>query len=247
MVVLKELKEFLNEPENQELLNNYKFKEIYEKLTGLGLVAIFTQLCLESKINPLDYMDEVPTFFMFSNTNIKSFTIPNNIKNIGVSAFEQCSNLTSINLPNNLTKISNSAFQYCLALNNVTIPDSVTDIENYAFYNCSDLSNIKLPDNLKTIGDSTFSSCSFESIILPNNVSTISKYAFGWCDNLKYIELPKNLKFIGNSCFYNCKNLKDIKYNGTKEEWKNKQIPKDWYYKIAKNCILHCTDGDIEL
>ena len=71
-----------------------------------------------------------------------TFSIPDGVTYMGVSAFEDCTNLTSITIPDSVASISNSAFYDCTSLASVTIPNSVTSIGDYAFAFCSSLTTI---------------------------------------------------------------------------------------------------------
>ena len=72
----------------------------------------------------------------------KDYEIPNSVKSIGDSAFENCSDLTSI-----------------------YIPDGVTSIGDRAFYGCEDLSSIHIPDSITSIGDEAFRCCPLKDSI----------------------------------------------------------------------------------
>ena len=63
-------------------------------------------------------------------------TLGENVKTIGVSAFESCDKLMSITLPEKLDTIFDSAFQ-TTGLTALTIPASVDSIGNRAFADCS--------------------------------------------------------------------------------------------------------------
>lgn len=103
--------------------------------------------------------------------------IPNAITNIGVYAFDGCSNLTSINIPN-----------------------SVIHISNYAFRNTG-LREIVLPDNV----DVTFGMCSgcknLKNVVLGSNASFIYNNAFGSCDSLKSIHIKSYIIIYETNCF----------------------------------------------
>ena len=71
-----------------------------------------------------------------------TFSIPDGVTYMGVSAFEDCTSLTSVTIPDSVTSIRNSAFYGCSSLASVTIPDSVTYIDNAAFSDCSNLTTI---------------------------------------------------------------------------------------------------------
>ena len=130
------------------------------------------------------------------------------------------SKLTSITIPENITSIGRCAFSGCEELTSITIPDSVTSIGSAAFENCSGLTSIVIPDSVTSIDHWTFQYCTgLTSATIGNGVKSISRYAF-----------------------WDCASLKDIYFNGTKDQWNViKKIDSG-----IKNCTIHCTDGDLE-
>ena len=68
--------------------------------------------------------------------SITSVVILENVRSIGINAFDGCSNLTNITIPNSVGSMGSSAFKNCSSLTSITIPDSVTIIDSYAFYGC---------------------------------------------------------------------------------------------------------------
>lgn len=250
MKLSKELKEFLNEPENQELLNIYKFKDIYDELyleLNRILVSEFTQLCLESGINSLKYMDEVPIGYLYGS-NIKSFNIPNNVKKINMYAFSECRSLTNVTIPNSVTSIENDTFSRCDSLTNVTIPNSVIDIGSHAFWGCSSLTSVTIPDNVTSIENDTFDNCkNLTNVTIGKNVTSIGNYAFSRCSSLTNIIIPNSVKNIRAYAFDSCSSLTNITFNGTMAEWK--VILKEWFWNngVPQSCKIHCIDGIIGL
>ncbi len=71
-----------------------------------------------------------------------SFSIPDSVTRIGISAFEGCRSLTSIMIGDSVTSIMSGAFIDCSSLTSITIPDSVTSIGDSAFYGCTSLKTI---------------------------------------------------------------------------------------------------------
>ena len=130
------------------------------------------------------------------------------------------SKLTSITIPENITSIGRCAFSGCDGLTSITIPDSVTSIGSAAFENCSGLT----------------------SIVIPDSVTSIDHWAFQYCTGLTSATIGNGVKSISRYAFWDCASLKDIYFNGTKDQWNViKKIDSG-----IKNCTIHCTDGDLK-
>ncbi len=67
---------------------------------------------------------------------VPTFSVPSTVTEIGLYAFDACSNLTRVSLPGSLTKIAECAFWDCSNLKEVYIPNSVTEIGGNAFDDC---------------------------------------------------------------------------------------------------------------
>lgn len=106
-----------------------------------------------------------------------SLVIPDDVRTIGVMAFEECTSLVEVNIPDGVTAIEESAFQNCTNLTSITIPDSVTTIGPWAFEGCDSLTSISIPKSVERIEDA-----------LPYNESLTvlcprSSYAWKYCTN----------------------------------------------------------------
>lgn len=126
--------------------------------------------------------------------------------------------LTQYTIPNNVTNIGNSAFNSCDMLKSVTIPDSVTSIGHRAFYYCLSLEafygKFASTDNLCLIVNGALKSfaigCGATEYVIPNYISCISDSAFSNCKTLKSITIPNCITSIEDGVFFGCDSLTNV-------------------------------------
>ncbi|MDR0633165.1 MAG: leucine-rich repeat domain-containing protein [Holosporales bacterium] len=113
-----------------QLIGNFAFSECHS-LQFIELPAPLTTIGLAA----------------FRDSALTSVTIPANVQQIGMLAFENCSSLTSVVFApgSQLTEIKLGTFKNCSKLKSVTIPESVTTIASDAFEGCLALSEITVP------------------------------------------------------------------------------------------------------
>ena len=179
--------------------------------------------------------------FSGKKEELKSVEIPSTIRIIDKKAFSDCSNLSSVTLPDGLMAISREAFTNCTELKAITIPKSVHQIFGSAFKGCKNL-EISIDSqnlNLTTDGISIYSNRGKRLVCCPSasgtytvseNVEEIFDQVFE--DNLELTKIvfPKNLKKIWYGVFTDCKNLKEIEFAGTKEQWESITKISNWNY-----------------
>lgn len=138
--------------------------------------------------------------------------ISSDVKNIGIWAFDSCSELTEVVIPDGVSSIGDNAFNCCDNLKRVTMPNSVTSIGDCAFYGCSSLTSIKLPTNLTTtIGEAAFKNCSsLENIKIPVGVTDIGGSTFAGCSNLVKAVISDSVTSIGDKAFEECSSLTNV-------------------------------------
>lgn len=164
----------------------------------------------------------------------------NNVRNIGTSAFQGCSNLTMISLPSTIETIGESSFEGCSGMPAQPLQNcaSLISIGKRAFYNCksNNFSEITFPDRdnislgsqvfglcnqLKTIQlpkvsiipDETFIGCSaLKTIIIPvgTTVTSVGKKAFSGCERLTEFPQFNGLQTIGEESFSSCTGLTNL-------------------------------------
>ncbi len=175
----------------------------------------------------------------FILTEIEDIRIPDNVTNLGESAFGSCYSLTNVvigrgvnSIPNgafsscenletvsfgpNVTNIGGAAFAYT-GLRSVIIPDAVLSLgvesegEGNAFAGCCNLTNVVIGGGVTSIPAGTFSCCcALPEIEIPKNVMSIGREAFSSCGSLAAIRIPDSVTFIGGRAFMDCLELRDI-------------------------------------
>lgn len=145
------------------------------------------------------------------NTNLKTFTVPAFIQQVGGSAFYECTELTTVNIPNTVTKLGSSAFSGCAKLEAINIPESITRIEPHTFAGCKALTDLMLPEGITAIDDSAFAECSALSAInIPESVKAIGRSAFEYCSSLTSVNIPSSITVLEDATFRCCYKLASV-------------------------------------
>ncbi|MBO5076319.1 MAG: leucine-rich repeat protein [Clostridia bacterium] len=139
---------------------------------------------------------------------IESVTIPEGATTIHQNAFWNCTNLKKITLPKTIEGIYQNAFFGCESLNEVTYNGSVADWCGVSFYDYSNINNFVV-SSLVFNGE----------LCIPDGVNTISQFAFQGCACINSVVMPKSVTYIQTGAFRNCYNIKEVKYNGSIENW----------------------------
>ena len=146
--------------------------------------------------------------------NAQNVTIPDGVKSLGVSCFQNCSSLTSITIPDGVTSLGECCFESCSSLTSITIPDSVTILDTGCFENCSSLTSITIPDSVTSLGSQCFQGCSsLTSITIPDSVTSLGILCFSGCSGLTSITIPDGVTSLGNYCFSHCTKLLKIYFD----------------------------------
>lgn len=189
------------------------------KIEGPLNASDFETLCDASFFGRLEELDlsgadiegrKIPDkAFSHSRSNIGAFcpvwlrriVLPDNIEEIGTSAFSRATFLREVNIPNSLRKIGSSAFSLCESLESpISLPEGIEEIPEQCFANCCKLNEVRLPSSLKTIGESAFSNSGLKFVELPYGLRAIGKEAFCGCRLLK-AEIPGSVTELGESAF----------------------------------------------
>lgn len=112
----------------------------------------------------------------------KTYTVPDNVAEIGDSAFSSALNLTSVSMPESLRLINDYAFLGCHGIEEMIIPEGVSEIGVQSISFCGSLTHLQLPESLRII----------------------RKDAFFYNSSLTEIDLPGGIEFLGETCFSGC-------------------------------------------
>lgn len=154
--------------------------------------------------------------YLFAETGIESFKVPNGVTVLPHSLFKQCENLVSVEIHDNITEIGSGCFRSCSSLKSIEIPNKVLKIDSYTFSGCTAMEEVKIGSRVSEIGDFAFEKCSsLKSIVIPKGVSKINWSTFEDCTNLGTVSLLGNITSIEREAFKGCTNLQSINFPST--------------------------------
>ena len=176
--------------------------------------------------NPLKYAKSL----YLNGELITDLVIPEGVREIGDSAFEDYAALKSVTIPAGVYRIGEMAFMDCESLTKVdaSSANTCTTIESNAFCNCKSLAQFFMPSNLNSVKESAFENCSaLTDVYISDVVSWIEiDFADKYANPLYYAKslyidgqdvlsggynmvIPEGVEDIGSYVFYgwNIKNL----------------------------------------
>ncbi len=159
-----------------------------------------------------DSITRIGNYAFYNIKGITSITIPLNLKNVGSSAFKECTGLRTL-VWNAIRMDNESNLGYLNAsyIQNVEFGNQVERIPNSLCSGMNLLMQITIPQSVKEIGDNAFRGCvSLTEIIIPNGVESLGHNAFYECRNLSQVVFNEGLQYISNSVFQNCSSLTNV-------------------------------------
>ena len=187
-------------------------------INGNGLKVVFG-----SKVRKIpagifsSYDDEV------AGNNVTSVVIPENVEEIGTSAFYNCKNLTNLSIAEGVSKIGNSAFCGCEGLQEICVPESVCYVGYETFRNLASLKKLTWKP-VKVSNEDGEEYCSFYraginsdglEVVFGDKVESIpySMFRNDWgydSANVISVYMPGSIKNIGSEAFYGCDGLTEL-------------------------------------
>ncbi len=198
--------------------------ELNELGEGVFASSELTNIELPSSI------ERIPYAAFYNNENL--YSVKHSAKYIDAFAFAR-TGLSSVIIPQNVIEVGNSAFSECLKLESVKFNDFTEKIGNKVFYGCSMLKTVRLSSGLKTLGNSVFDECNRLEAI---NIGASNKYYAS--DNgilytggkkklIKYppanpdtfFEIPVSVTEIEEGAFSDCRYLDEFRLEHTNGEF----------------------------
>ena len=137
---------------------------------------------------------------------MKSVTLPNSLKEIGQSDFEDCKILTGIKLPASLEVLGEKAFRNCALITEVNIPAAIVRVESETFNGCAKLAKVVFDGNsVKNIENRAFEKCT--GIVSVNFVASgllesIGEEAFSGSPIGGILDIPETVRNIDGRAFF---------------------------------------------
>ncbi|MDE6591783.1 MAG: leucine-rich repeat protein, partial [Oscillospiraceae bacterium] len=123
------------------------------------------------------YTADGKTLAMYPGGRTGEAEIVEGVTRIGDRAFYGC-RISGVTLPETVEEIGISAFEQCSELKEIAIPGSVKAIESYAFCG-SGLECVTLSEGVESIGTGAFESTEIMEIYLPDSLKEAGSYIIG--------------------------------------------------------------------
>ena len=197
---------------------------------GFGAFQECTSLC---SIDLPDSLENIGDNAFYGCTGLTGISIPDSVKNVGSYAFWNCEKLENLEGGKNITSIGYDAFQGSGIQGEINMPN-VTYIGNDAFRECG-VTSINFP-KAEIIGQSAFEGCNISGAVKLPSIIRIDQNAFLGNSGITSLTLSANLTSIGTTAFKGCRNLTDVYFGGTREDWIDvTKIGNDW----IDNATIH--------
>ena len=145
--------------------------------------------------------------FEKANT-VTEFILPSSVKEIGYSAFENCTALSKVNL-GSIESIEFDVFKGCTNLTSITIPKTLKTGATVPCLNNTNITKITLEEGLTVIPSYLCAGTGITEITIPNSVKKIEYRAFNNCTALSKVDLG-SIESISFNVFSGCTSLTSI-------------------------------------
>ena len=173
-------------------------------------------------------VERIPACLCYGASKLKTITIPNRVKTIGLQAFSNCTNIKSVIIPDSVKTIELCAFDNCSKLESLYIGKSVENIGAYAFKECLKLKEVHISSIEEWCHINFYEGTCLETpcgkqgtnpliyahylyvdnelitdLVIPESVTEIKDYTF-YGARFNSIKILGNITKIGNHSFAEC-------------------------------------------
>ena len=151
---------------------------------------------------------------VFYGAAMSEIVLPDSLEVIEGYVFYQCQNLKTVTIPKNVKEIGDYAFDYCPSLESIGVAAGngyYKSVNGVLFSKSGDLllrypeaktgDSYKVPDTVRTIAPDAFYAAKLVSVTMGDNVEEIKCYSFQDCANLTEIKIGKGMKLLGDWVF----------------------------------------------
>lgn len=122
----KYIKSYINELKLDDL---YRHADLYSDINGVLVTSRLTRILYNIDIDPLDYLNEVPAYFMADVQDRIDLILPNNITAINNFAFTG-SWLHSLTIPNTCNYLGSRIFDSCKNLGYINYNGTISEFRS---------------------------------------------------------------------------------------------------------------------
>ena len=184
---------------------------------GQYVYPIFYEIRSQIKSFTLgENVEYIPTYLCYGMDKLTSMTIPNSVTSIGDYAFRGCSSLTSVTFPESVTSIGKSAFEGCSTIDSIVWNAKncadASSLETAPFYAIrSQITSFTFGENVEHIPAYLCDGMDkLTSMTIPNSVTSIGGAAFYSCSSLTSLTIGKSVTSIGTCAFQDCSSLTSV-------------------------------------
>ena len=174
-------------------------------------------------------------------SKLREITFSDNLETVGAGAFAGCTLLATVSLPDGVYELGEGAFEKS-GLRSFVFPSMLEYVPPRCFADCASLESVSFSVIIRRIGILAFAGCrSLRSFEIPYTVLEVPEGCF-MSSGIRSLYLPHELGRIGASSLSGCKEIENIFYDGTAQDFRRIEFGRNWNRGMNSSCILYLKD-----